>query len=70
MLDGRKLHITSGTNDQYFASAYRTYSVNTDNILMWICVVYCVVGSRDSVVGIATNYGLNDRGVGVRAPVG
>jgi hypothetical protein len=26
--------------------------------------------SRDSVVGIATGYGLNDRGVGVRASVG
>jgi hypothetical protein len=25
--------------------------------------------SRDSVVGIATNYELNDRGVGVRVPV-
>jgi hypothetical protein len=26
--------------------------------------------SRDSVVGIATGYGLNDRGFGVRVPVG
>jgi hypothetical protein len=26
--------------------------------------------SRDSVVGIATSYGLGDRGVGVRIPVG
>jgi hypothetical protein len=26
--------------------------------------------SRDNVVGIATGYGLDDRGVGVRAPVG
>jgi hypothetical protein len=26
--------------------------------------------SRDSVVGIATGYGLDDRGVGVRIPVG
>jgi hypothetical protein len=26
--------------------------------------------SRDSVVGIATGYGLDDRGVGVRVPVG
>jgi hypothetical protein len=29
-----------------------------------------LVGSRDSVVGIATSYGLDDRGVGVRVPVG
>jgi hypothetical protein len=28
------------------------------------------VTSRDSVVGIATGYGLDDRGVGVRVPVG
>jgi hypothetical protein len=26
--------------------------------------------SQDSVVGIATGYGLDDRGVGVRVPVG
>jgi hypothetical protein len=25
--------------------------------------------SRDSVVGVATNYGLDERGVGVRVPV-
>jgi hypothetical protein len=28
------------------------------------------MGSRDSVVGIATGYGLDDRGVGVRVLVG
>jgi hypothetical protein len=28
------------------------------------------LGSRDSSVGIATSYGLDDRGVGVRVPVG
>jgi hypothetical protein len=28
------------------------------------------VGSRESIVGIATGYGLDDRGVGVRVPVG
>jgi hypothetical protein len=27
------------------------------------------MGSRDSVVGIKTGYGLDDRGVGVRVPV-
>jgi hypothetical protein len=31
---------------------------------------YLYVGSRDSSVGIATCYGLDDRGVGVRVPVG
>jgi hypothetical protein len=28
-----------------------------------------IIMSRDSVVGIATSYGLEDRGVGVRFPV-
>jgi hypothetical protein len=28
------------------------------------------LGSQDSSVGIAIGYGLNDRGVGVRVPVG
>jgi hypothetical protein len=32
--------------------------------------LYFQYGSRDSVVGIATGYGLDDRGVGVRVPVG
>jgi hypothetical protein len=27
------------------------------------------LGTRDRVVGMATNYGLEDRGVGVRVPV-
>jgi hypothetical protein len=30
----------------------------------------CIIRIRDSVVGIATGYGLNDRGLGVRVPVG
>jgi hypothetical protein len=34
--------------------------------LPFLCVLK---GSRDSVVGIATGYGLDDRGVGVRVPV-
>jgi hypothetical protein len=28
------------------------------------------IGSRDSAVGITTDYGLDDQGVGVRVPVG
>jgi hypothetical protein len=32
--------------------------------------VYLHIRSRDSEVGIATGYGLDDRGVGVRVPVG
>jgi hypothetical protein len=33
-------------------------------------IVVPVSRSLDSAVGIATGYGLDDRGVGVRAPVG
>jgi hypothetical protein len=39
------------------------YSIN-------YCMYLFDIGSRDSVVGIATGYGLEDRGVGVRVPVG
>jgi hypothetical protein len=35
-----------------------------------IKIQYYSIGSRDSVVGITTSYGLNDRGVEVRVPVG
>jgi hypothetical protein len=35
-----------------------------------ICELYISSRSRDSVVGIATGYGPDDRGVGVRVPVG
>jgi hypothetical protein len=37
---------------------------------MYYCYVYYIGKSRDSVVGIATCYGLDDRGVGVQVPVG
>jgi hypothetical protein len=30
----------------------------------------CSVRNRDSAIGIATGYGMDDRGVGVRVPVG
>jgi hypothetical protein len=39
--------------------------------LNWIYYLYhYLFMSRDSAVGIATGYGLNDRGVGVQVPVG
>jgi hypothetical protein len=34
------------------------------------CVIDLQTLNLDSVVGIATGYGLDDRGVGVRVPVG
>jgi hypothetical protein len=33
-------------------------------------VFIIIIGSRDNVVGIGTGYELDDRGVGVRVPVG
>jgi hypothetical protein len=50
------------------------YNRNNAVLQQWILSVYFILrvtsGSRDSVVGIATGYGLDDRGVGVRVPVG
>jgi hypothetical protein len=43
------------------------YAFSTIFCFMFIIII---VGSRDSAVGIATGYGLEDRGVGVRVPVG
>jgi hypothetical protein len=39
------------------------------NSLYWFCTVQDRIESRDSAVGIATGYGLDGRGVGVRVPV-
>jgi hypothetical protein len=39
-----------------------------DNV--FISSYYVEYRSSDSAVGIATNYGLDDRGVGIRVPVG
>jgi hypothetical protein len=41
------------------------------SIIDWIFSIYLILpGSRDSIVGKATSYGLDDRGVEVRVPVG
>jgi hypothetical protein len=40
------------------------------NLLKQSAKYHCNLSSRDSGVGIATSYGLDDRGVGVRVPVG
>jgi hypothetical protein len=37
---------------------------------LWECRLYGLHRSRDSSVGIVTGYGLEDRGVGVRIPLG
>jgi hypothetical protein len=61
-----KLRSTTWTNEQSFTSVYRVYSVS--NTIFWSGFVKCK--SRDRVVGIATGYGLDDRGVGVQVPIG
>jgi hypothetical protein len=43
-------------------------STAKQNPSMSVAAIY--IRSRDSVVGTATGYGLDDRGVGVRVPVG
>jgi hypothetical protein len=41
-----------------------------NQLILKIILIRIHIMSRDSVVGIATGYGLDDRGVGVRVPVG
>jgi hypothetical protein len=36
----------------------------------FLYIMYILIRSRDSIVGIATAYGLDDLGVGVRVPLG
>jgi hypothetical protein len=38
-------------------------------MMMMMIIIIIIMVSRDSAVGIATSYWLNDRGVGVRVPV-
>jgi hypothetical protein len=47
-----------------FLTSFRSTECN-----MCVCIYIYVYGSRDRAVGIATSYGLDDRGVGVRVPV-
>jgi hypothetical protein len=46
-----------------------TYVSGSDSVNS-IQYTYCMYLLRDSVVGIVTGYGLDDREVGVRVPVG
>jgi hypothetical protein len=49
-----------------------TISVFNRQLVILVYILQCqyVSVNRDSVVGIATSYGLNDREVGVRVPIG
>jgi hypothetical protein len=54
--------------------SYETSTLHDTNIRLHVCprkpsMVRKIV-SRDCAVGIATGYGLDDKGVGVRVPVG
>jgi hypothetical protein len=39
-------------------------------VIISIMIIIIIMRSQESAVGIATGYGLDDRGVGVRVPVG
>jgi hypothetical protein len=49
---------------------HKTWSCASARPGAFICKVTTLDRSRDSVVDIATGYGLDDRWVGVRVPVG
>jgi hypothetical protein len=49
---------------------YTLHGVASQKALLFILYVIFISRPRDSAVGIATVYGLGDRRVGVRVPVG
>jgi hypothetical protein len=58
------VHITLEIGDRFFQS------FDSDSIPKGLTQLTPKKGSRSSAVGIATGYGLDDRGIGVRVPVG
>jgi hypothetical protein len=56
----------SDKNTYMYTSTHRQHNAAHNSY----CHIHVSTVSRDSVVGIATSYGLDDRGVGVRAPAG
>jgi hypothetical protein len=48
----------------------RVPAVQTDIVFIYSSSILHEARSRDSIVGTATGYGLDDRGIGVRVPVG
>jgi hypothetical protein len=53
----------------YYIKSINNYAIKIVQLCVYIYIRVYVV-SRDSVVGMATGCGLDDRGVGVRVPVG
>jgi hypothetical protein len=60
-------HSKSVINSQLRIRMYVTYIQNVRN---FVCFLYTYFKSRDSSVGIATGYGLDDRGSRFRFPAG
>jgi hypothetical protein len=54
----------------FYCFGYVLLYVYCIGYVLLYCVVYVLFSSQDSVVGIATSYWLDDRGIGVRVPVG
>jgi hypothetical protein len=49
---------------------YEYCPLSPHNSIIIIIIIIIIILSRNSVVGIATSYGLDDGGVGVRVPLG
>jgi hypothetical protein len=65
----KKNHTNLGMYKNNQSVTLRINLFNT-SLLNKILYVIAVARSRVSVVGIATSYGLDDRGLGVRVPMG
>jgi hypothetical protein len=63
-------HRDTGWDKGVWIMKWRGYGLKQLEPNCDIISVYARRRSRDSAVGIATGYGLDDRGVGVRVPVG
>jgi hypothetical protein len=72
--DSNKFNADSQSVDKMQGSSILQHLVHiiTTTLLqnVYFFLVYFNDSSRDSSVGTATGYGLDDRGVGVRVPVG
>jgi hypothetical protein len=72
LADGRQsaiLHLGGWAIDNFF-SQQGLSTLGNFTYSLEIRSLSCTCMGRDSSVGIATSYGLDDRGVGVRVPVG
>jgi hypothetical protein len=63
-MDGRGFDSRQGQGIFLYSTSSRPVPGSIQPSIEWI------PGARDSAVGTVTGYGLDDRGVGVRVPVG